>query len=113
MNTKMKSKFTIIYTKENNWIVARCVEVDVVSQGRTMKSAEKNIKEAVTLYLESFGSAGIAPIASKPVVKSIALPNYVKTVIGVRKRANQVSRKAGIQSNSAKRKSRIPAKSGA
>jgi len=48
-------RFTIIYTKEKHWIVARCVEIDVVSQGKTMKSAEKNIKEAISLFIESFG----------------------------------------------------------
>ena len=49
------NKFTIIYTQEKNWIVARCLEIDVVSQGRTQKSVERNIKEAISLYLESFG----------------------------------------------------------
>jgi len=48
-------RFTIIYAKEKHWIVARCVEIDVVSQGKTMKSAEKNIKEAISLFIESFG----------------------------------------------------------
>lgn len=37
-------KLTIIYTSEPKWIVVRCVEIDVVSQGKTMKSAERNIK---------------------------------------------------------------------
>ncbi|PJA26375.1 MAG: hypothetical protein CO189_11060 [candidate division Zixibacteria bacterium CG_4_9_14_3_um_filter_46_8] len=55
-NDGMKDqRFTIIYTKEKHWIVARCVEIDVVSQGKTMKSAEKNIKEAISLFIESFG----------------------------------------------------------
>jgi len=45
-------KFTIIYVKERNLIVARCMEVDVVSQGKTMKSAKKNIKEAISSYIE-------------------------------------------------------------
>ena len=68
------SKFTIIYTLEENWIVARCVEIDVVSQGKTMKSAEKNIKEAISLYIESFGMPQLPRYKSPPVVKSLSLP---------------------------------------
>lgn len=49
-----ENNFNVIYTKEKNWIVARCIEVDVVSQGKTMRSAQKNIKEAIDLYEESF-----------------------------------------------------------
>ncbi|PJA27561.1 MAG: hypothetical protein CO189_06675 [candidate division Zixibacteria bacterium CG_4_9_14_3_um_filter_46_8] len=51
-------KFTIIYVKERNLIVARCMEVDVVSQGKTMKSAKKNIKEAISSYIERFVADG-------------------------------------------------------
>jgi len=50
----MQNRFNIIYTKEKNWIVARCLEIDVVSQGRTVKSAEHKIREAIGLYIESF-----------------------------------------------------------
>jgi len=53
-------KFTIIYVKERNLIVARCMEVDVVSQGKTMKSAKKNIKEAISSYIERFVADGTA-----------------------------------------------------
>jgi predicted RNase H-like HicB family nuclease len=33
--------------------VAHCVELDVVSQGKTIEEAQANLKEAVELYLES------------------------------------------------------------
>lgn len=49
------SNLNVIYTKEKDWIVARCIEIDVVSQGRTMRSVQNNIKEAINLYIESFG----------------------------------------------------------
>lgn len=45
-------KFTTIITKEGKWHVARCVELRVVSQGKTIEKAQKNLKEAVKLYLE-------------------------------------------------------------
>jgi len=49
-----QNKFNVIYTREKSWIVARCIEIDVVSQGKTMRSAQRNIKEAINLYTESF-----------------------------------------------------------
>ncbi len=51
----MTKKFTALITKEENWYVAHCVELAVVSQGKTIEEAQKNLKEAVELYLESFG----------------------------------------------------------
>jgi predicted RNase H-like HicB family nuclease len=52
----MSIKFTAIVTKEKKWYVAHCVELGVVSQGKTFEEAQENLKEAVELYLESFGS---------------------------------------------------------
>lgn len=45
-------KFTIAILKEGKWYVARCVELGIVSQGKTIEEAQENIKEAVELYLE-------------------------------------------------------------
>jgi predicted RNase H-like HicB family nuclease len=109
----MQNRFNIIYTKEKNWIVARCIEIDVVSQGRTIKSAERNIKEAIGLYIDSFGQADLSPLVSKPVLKSVVVPVYAKITPDVRQRANRLPRKAGVRNRSAKRKPRIVAKSNA
>lgn len=49
-------RFTAVITKEEKWYVAHCVEPGVVSQGKTIEEAQVNIKEAVELYLESFGT---------------------------------------------------------
>lgn len=51
----MSKKFTAVITKEENWYVAHCVELGVVSQGKTIEEAQANLKEAVELYLDSFG----------------------------------------------------------
>jgi predicted RNase H-like HicB family nuclease len=45
-----------IISKEEKWYVAHCVELGVVSQGKTIEEAKANLQEAVELYLESFGS---------------------------------------------------------
>lgn len=38
--------------REDNWYVARCLELAVASQGKTKKEALDNLQEAVDLYLE-------------------------------------------------------------
>lgn len=45
-------RFTTVIIKEGKWYVARCVELGVVSQGKTIEGAQKNLKEAVELYIE-------------------------------------------------------------
>ena len=50
----MTYKFTTIITKEGKWCVARCIELGVVSQGKTIEKAQENLKEAVELYLEDY-----------------------------------------------------------
>lgn len=50
----MLKKFTALIAKEEKWYVAHCVELGVVSQGKTIEEAQTNLKEAVELYIESF-----------------------------------------------------------
>ncbi len=52
----MTNKFTAVITKEEKWYVAHCIELGVVSQGKTIEEAQVNLKEAVELYIESFGT---------------------------------------------------------
>jgi len=46
---------TVIVRKGEKQYVALCPEVDVVSQGRTVEEALRNIREAVELYVEEMG----------------------------------------------------------
>jgi predicted RNase H-like HicB family nuclease len=46
------TKFTIIITKGKIAYVSYCQELGIASQGKTVKEAKKNIKEAIGLYLE-------------------------------------------------------------
>jgi predicted RNase H-like HicB family nuclease len=52
----MSKRFTAVITREEKWYVAHCIELGVVSQGKTIEEAQANLKEAVELYIESFGS---------------------------------------------------------
>lgn len=48
-------EFSALIMKEDDWYVARCVELNVTSQGKTVEEAKAHLKEAVELYIESFG----------------------------------------------------------
>lgn len=48
----MSYRLTVLIQKEDNWYVAKCVENNVASQGKTMEEAMGNLKEAVSLYYE-------------------------------------------------------------
>jgi predicted RNase H-like HicB family nuclease len=46
----MTYRCTTVIVQEGKWYVARCLELGIVSQGRTIESAQENLKEAVELY---------------------------------------------------------------
>ena len=48
----MTRPFTVSIQQEENWFVAKCLENNVASQGKTMDEAMENLKEALTLYYE-------------------------------------------------------------
>ena len=45
-------RFTAAVTREGDWRVARCLEVEVASQGHTFEEALANLREALELYFE-------------------------------------------------------------
>jgi len=45
-------RFTAAVTQEAPWFVARCLEVEVTSQGESVEEALKNLGEALELYFE-------------------------------------------------------------
>ncbi|MDP3902258.1 MAG: type II toxin-antitoxin system HicB family antitoxin [bacterium] len=49
----MNYKFTTIINKEGKWYNAKCAELGVVSQGKTIEEAQKNLIEATELFLEN------------------------------------------------------------
>lgn len=46
----MKQTFTASITKEDNWYVAQCLEVDLASQGESEEEALANLREALQLH---------------------------------------------------------------
>ena len=52
----MNYRFSALITKEGDWYVARCPELGVTSQGKDVESARANLREAIELYLETWGA---------------------------------------------------------
>ena len=52
----MNYRFSALITKEDEWYVARCPELGVTSQGKDVESARTNLREAIELYLETWGA---------------------------------------------------------
>ncbi len=50
-----KKVFLVSITREGKFFVARCPELGVTSQGESLVEVQKNLKEAIELYIESFG----------------------------------------------------------
>lgn len=46
----MKRTFTASITREGDWFVAQCLEVDVASQGESADEALRNLGEALVLH---------------------------------------------------------------
>ncbi len=62
-------RLTAAATREGQWYVARCLEVEVTSQGRTGEEALANLKEALELYFEDVQ----APVPSPPIIAPVEL----------------------------------------
>jgi predicted RNase H-like HicB family nuclease len=61
-------RLTAAITHEAPWYVARCLEVEVASQGESVEEALANLKEALELYFED----GSRPdLGEPPIIASI------------------------------------------
>jgi predicted RNase H-like HicB family nuclease len=48
----MHRTFTASITREGDWFIAQCLEIEVVSQGKTEDDALANVAEAIQLSFE-------------------------------------------------------------
>jgi len=60
-------RLTATVTRDGDWYVARCLDVEVASQGRTIEEALANLREALELYFEDEP----APEVSEPIVAPV------------------------------------------
>ena len=48
----MSIRYNVMIQKEENWYIAKCLDNNVASQGKTIEEAMKNLKEALELYAQ-------------------------------------------------------------
>jgi predicted RNase H-like HicB family nuclease len=58
-----KKVFLVSITQEGKFFVAQCPEPGVTSQGGSLAEAQKNLKEAIELYIERFGLEDLPEVA--------------------------------------------------
>ena len=46
-----------VFQNDGKWFVARCLNLPVTTQGKTLVAAQKNLREAVELSLETWGGS--------------------------------------------------------
>ncbi len=63
-------RLTAAITHEAPWYVARCLEVEVASQGETVEEALENLKEALELYFED---APVPDTNEPPIIASVEI----------------------------------------
>lgn len=57
----MNYRFSALITKEDEGYVARCPELNVTSQGEDVEAARASLREAIELYLETWGAPDRPP----------------------------------------------------
>ena len=61
-------RLTAAITHEAPWYVARCLDVEVTSQGETVEEALENLREALELYFED---APRPDLGEPPIIASV------------------------------------------
>lgn len=69
-------KFSAVIIKEDNWYVARCPELNITSQGKSFEEARSNLKEAIELYIESFGTDDLPKNIEPPIWTSVEIGQH-------------------------------------
>ncbi len=54
----MELDFTLEVWRKGNWFVAKCAELDFVSQGKTQDEARKNLVEVIQIQFEEMAETG-------------------------------------------------------
>ena len=49
----MSIKYNVIVQKDEDWYVAKCIDNNIASQGKTIEEAMQNLKEALELYMQN------------------------------------------------------------
>jgi predicted RNase H-like HicB family nuclease len=63
---------TAAVTHEGEWYVARCLQVEVTSQGESIEEALLNLREALELYFEDAPVPDVTEVITAPVEVRVA-----------------------------------------
>lgn len=69
----MTLKLITTYHQEGKFYVAYCAELGVTSQGTTLEEAEKNLLEAIELYLEDAPAEELGRFTEHPLIRTLDL----------------------------------------
>jgi predicted RNase H-like HicB family nuclease len=70
MRTLRDMELTAAVTHEGRWYVARCLDVEVTSQGESVEEALENLREALELYFED---APMPDRTEPPIIASVVI----------------------------------------
>jgi predicted RNase H-like HicB family nuclease len=56
---------------DGKWFVARCRDLPVTSQGETMEVAKANLKEAIELYIDTWGIDDVERTIGEPKIARV------------------------------------------
>jgi len=77
-------QFTAIIERDEDWYVSLCPELDIVSQGRSVEEARRNLIEAIELFFEAASPSQIQErIHSHPLVSTRVRSEVFVTQVGV------------------------------
>ncbi len=65
-------RFHSVVWKEDKWYVAKALEVEITSQGKSQKKALESLKEALELYFEDQSNIELTPV-SKPKLQDLSI----------------------------------------
>jgi predicted RNase H-like HicB family nuclease len=68
---ELVTTFSVVISKEGKFYVARCPELSVTSQGNSFEGAKANLREAIELYIESFGVEDLPRSNEAPIWTSL------------------------------------------
>ncbi|MGW2599711.1 type II toxin-antitoxin system HicB family antitoxin [Streptomyces klenkii] len=70
--TQHALRLTAAVTHEDDWYVARCLDVEVTSQGETVEEALDNLREALELFFEDEPVPEVHDVITAPVEIRVA-----------------------------------------
>lgn len=66
-------RYNAVIIRTSAWYVARCLEIPVTTQGRTIEEAQSNLREAVELYVVSIPTDELPEISGEVLLYTIEI----------------------------------------